>query len=265
MKKGSWLIGLVLLWGSICAASDAIPTAIFSIESLGNGQYQFVDESTGDPTSWEWNFGDGNFSDEQHPLHTYLLDGIYLVCLTVSNDDGEDEICQALSVSAPPVAQFSYESIGLGGFAFTDESLNEPTDWEWDFGDGTTNPSQNPIRIYTSPGDYNVCLIATNDIGADTTCEVVNVVITDVESPLRHPAPSLYPNPATDFLTIDWPSPEKDHYLAIYRLDGILLHLHTPQQGGFLSIERWPAGSYWYTFFEASGGRVSGGLLQVQR
>ncbi len=35
---------------------------------------QFTDLSTGSPNAWLWDFGDGNFSDEQHPLHTYVAD-----------------------------------------------------------------------------------------------------------------------------------------------------------------------------------------------
>ncbi len=36
---------------------------------------QFTDESLGGPDSWLWSFGDGSFSDEQHPLHTYTGEG----------------------------------------------------------------------------------------------------------------------------------------------------------------------------------------------
>ncbi len=33
---------------------------------------QFTDVSTGSPTNWLWNFGDGNFSYLQNPSHTYI-------------------------------------------------------------------------------------------------------------------------------------------------------------------------------------------------
>ena len=45
----------------------------------------FLDGSSGGPTSWLWNFGDGNTSTEQLPTHTYATYGVYPVSLTVSD------------------------------------------------------------------------------------------------------------------------------------------------------------------------------------
>jgi len=50
----------------------------------------FTDQSTGDPTSWLWDFGDGGTSTEQNPTHTYNDTGTYTVKLTVTNDYGSD-------------------------------------------------------------------------------------------------------------------------------------------------------------------------------
>lgn len=50
---------------------------------------QFTDESALDPTSWSWNFGDGEANSTlQNPLHTYPTAGTYTVTLTATNDDG---------------------------------------------------------------------------------------------------------------------------------------------------------------------------------
>ncbi|HII98328.1 MAG TPA: PKD domain-containing protein, partial [Methanoregula sp.] len=51
---------------------------------------QFNDTSTGDPTSWLWDFGDNATSDQQDPVHTYTEAGTYSINLTVSNDHGSD-------------------------------------------------------------------------------------------------------------------------------------------------------------------------------
>jgi|GEM_PF-1896062 len=52
----------------------------------------FSDESSYQPTSWMWNFGDGNTSTEQHPVHTYEEVGFYTVSLAVSGLSGSDSV-----------------------------------------------------------------------------------------------------------------------------------------------------------------------------
>ena len=42
----------------------------------------FTDTSTGSPTAWAWDFGDGETSSEQHPEHAYAAPGVYPVTLT---------------------------------------------------------------------------------------------------------------------------------------------------------------------------------------
>jgi len=53
---------------------------------------QFNDTSTGDPTTWFWTFGDGVTSTDQHPAHTYQMQGTYTVNLTVSSGSGSDTL-----------------------------------------------------------------------------------------------------------------------------------------------------------------------------
>jgi len=48
-------------------------------------QIEFSDNTIGYPTSWKWNFGDGNTSIEQHPNHTYNNEGLYTVSLIACN------------------------------------------------------------------------------------------------------------------------------------------------------------------------------------
>lgn len=53
---------------------------------------KFTDDSDGDPTSWEWDFGDGTGSSEQDPVHEYGALGTYLVELTARNAGGADTV-----------------------------------------------------------------------------------------------------------------------------------------------------------------------------
>jgi PKD repeat protein len=51
---------------------------------------QFVDTSTGFPTSWYWDFGDESFSNEQNPSHQYIYPGQYTVTLTSTSSFNSD-------------------------------------------------------------------------------------------------------------------------------------------------------------------------------
>jgi uncharacterized lipoprotein YddW (UPF0748 family) len=56
--------------------------------------------------------------------------------------------------------------------SFTDNSLNNPTSWFWEFGDGTTSPAQNPQHTYSTTSAityYTVRLVVSNTAGASTT------------------------------------------------------------------------------------------------
>jgi len=60
--------------------------------------YTFTDISTNDPTTWLWDFGDGDTSNEQDPDHTFTATGMYQVCLTTSNQYGEDTYCETIHI-----------------------------------------------------------------------------------------------------------------------------------------------------------------------
>jgi PKD repeat protein len=69
-----------------------------------------------------------------------------------------------------PVAQFkSNISIGFAPLTvqFTDTSLDMPTSWSWDFGDGFTSSLQNPAHTYAIGGQYSIGFSAANDAGSD--------------------------------------------------------------------------------------------------
>jgi len=133
----------------------------------------FTDKSTGNPTSWSWDFGDGTSSSEQNPSHTYQNVGKYTVKLTATNKYGNDTKTSDnyITAGSAPVADFSASP--TSGAAplnvnFTDKSTNNPTSWTWDFGDGSTSNDQNPSHTYQNAGKYTVKLTATNKYGNDT-------------------------------------------------------------------------------------------------
>jgi PKD repeat protein len=133
------------------------------------GQYvRFIDTSLGNPTSWSWDFGDGQSSSEHYPpLHLYTKDGSYTVSLTVKNIFGQDTKVKSniITVKEGPRVDFKADKtrVSVNQYIhFTDLSTNSPSDWKWDFGDGTAGTGQNPDHVYREPGMYDVTLIASD-------------------------------------------------------------------------------------------------------
>jgi PKD repeat protein len=135
---------------------------------------QFVDNSYGGTiTSWEWDFGDGNTSDEQNPFHTYAEEGIYEVSLTITTAEGCENtyfnhICIGQGGYVPmPGCQamffFEQDPNDMMTFSFLDMSMGENLEYDWDFGDGQTSTEQNPVYTYTEEGIYQVALTVSND------------------------------------------------------------------------------------------------------
>lgn len=86
------LEGFKMYW--TCTTPTLPPLANFTTVDTFTctGSIQFFDISLNGPQQWKWNFGDGNFSFQQNPLHTYNNNGIYNVKLTVTNAYGSDSV-----------------------------------------------------------------------------------------------------------------------------------------------------------------------------
>jgi PKD repeat protein len=150
--------------------------AVFAYEANGL-TVLFADLSTGEPTSWIWDFGDGGASTDRNPSHTYAKPGTYTVRLTIANEFGITATASKFvnpSLGEAPKADFDFQADGLRAL-FTDRSEGNPDSWTWDFGDGTSSSAQNPEHTYAQPGTYNVTLTARNKAGAGSKSKFVAV------------------------------------------------------------------------------------------
>lgn len=103
---------------TISTTSGNIPLTVF-----------FSDLSTGDPTNWSWQFGDGAGSNAQNPSHTYTLAGTYSVSLTVTNTNGthRQTYTDLLVVSDPTTGGWTtitYDDFESGMGSFTSGGSN---------------------------------------------------------------------------------------------------------------------------------------------
>jgi len=172
--------------GTISEPKPSLPVAAFSAKPTSGKvplKVQFTDTSTGSPTSWFWNFGDGSKSYLQNPTHKYSKAGIFTVSLTVKNAAGRNTVTKTnyITVVAKPVAAFSASP--RSGKAplkvqFTDKSTGVPAAWKWSFGDGTYSTAKNPVHKYSKAGKYTVSLKVKNAKGSNTKTMSGYIVVT---------------------------------------------------------------------------------------
>ncbi|MDX5348258.1 MAG: PKD domain-containing protein, partial [Hymenobacteraceae bacterium] len=94
----------------------------------------------------------------------------FTACSGIQNGQAEDYTIIIAANTNKPNAQFvTSHRTGCDSLVqFTDQSINSPTSWHWDFGDGTSSNQQHPQHLYTQPGLYQVRLITCNSFGCDT-------------------------------------------------------------------------------------------------
>ncbi|MEN8927517.1 MAG: PKD domain-containing protein [Flavobacteriales bacterium] len=122
--------------------------------------------------SYFWDFGDGNSSVLENPVHTYTNPGNYQIMLMVTGG-GTGPYCMD-STSAPSIsssacpwsASFIENSNGLTtNFVNTSTGTTPTTDYFWQFGDATSSMNPNPTHTYTAPGTYTVTLFVSDTVG----------------------------------------------------------------------------------------------------
>jgi len=160
---------------------NAVPNADFTAPSACNGTVaQFTNTSSGFATS-NWNFGDGNSSNAENPLHNYAQSGMKRVTLAVTSADGcESSISKNVTVAASPVVSFAVSGGCVGEeVKFTNNTQNATT-FAWSFGDANTSNASDPTHTYSGDGGFRVLLIASNGTCQDSADRLVSI----------HPIPS---------------------------------------------------------------------------
>lgn len=158
---------------------ETIPSPNF-VASNNGASFNFSNASAG-ATAYSWNFGDSQTSTLENPNHYYLADGTYTVVLTASNACGTATSTQTVTVTTPPVANFT--AAGNNGCApitvtFNNTSSSNAAGFSWQFpgGDPASSTDSNPVVNYTTPGIYAVILTASNAAGNSTVTQTDFVV-----------------------------------------------------------------------------------------
>lgn len=192
MKKP--ILFLLLIVAGIFKVA-AINNSIAFIYRSGNFcEHTFRDTAgtrTFTPTSYYWDFGDGNTSTLQHARHDYKINNSYVVTHIISDGTNYDtaiiNIVVACKANNPLEAAFVYyinDTLDPNLVYFTNMSGGRIVSYNWDFGNPHTSNLESPTYGYpTSPWDmtYTVCLKIKDSAGnSDSSCQ--NILIRTYDS-----------------------------------------------------------------------------------
>lgn len=200
---GQYIGMLVLNPGLICADTAEIilgiypeiyPDFSFTYDTCLAGPVVFTDLSFSDAgpntiTDWEWDFGDGNTSLEQNPMHTYLIPGVFPVALTVTDINGcRKTIVKDVTYYPAPETIIVEPNTFIGcepaDIFFNNLSIPVDSTYDilWTFGDGGTSTEVSPTHVYIEPGVYSIKIEMTSPIGC-FAADSFNNFVTILPSP----------------------------------------------------------------------------------
>jgi gliding motility-associated-like protein len=194
---GSYDVRLVVSDTIFCNSPDSVKhtvrinpnvKAVFSTPTRGCVPYTpvFNNLSLGG-LNWLWEFGDGTFSTDFEPVHTYTQVGSYNVRLIAFDSTTCNKVDTSayftITVYPIPTANFTWSPqppVENTYTQFTNLSVGA-TRYLWNFGDGETSTEVNPRHLYNKTDTFPVSLIAYND--ADCT-DTVTLPVPAVILPL---------------------------------------------------------------------------------
>ncbi len=194
--------------------------------------YQFTNTSTLSPTaapftnqSFVWDFGDGTPRVVSGPgaiTHSFTAAGTYIVRLVLPDTsycNSPDSLADTLRVAPLVKAQFETPAIGCVPYTavFNNTSLAGQS-FLWDFGDGTIliNNSATVTHLYTTPGTFQVKLVATDT----STCNKIDSVTVSISMSIK-PTASFTFSPVTPqenfpYTFTNTSSPDATHFKWLF-------------------------------------------------
>jgi PKD repeat protein len=151
-------------------------------------------DAAADILNFEWDLdGDGFYDDAQgqNPEVTFTDDGVFIVGLRVTDDDGgvgQDTITVTINNVAPKAFANGPYSANEGAVIFFNATYSDPgadtVTYLWDFGDGSSSTQKDPAHVYSDNGIYTVILMVTDDEGGtghDTEMAIINNIPPEFE------------------------------------------------------------------------------------
>lgn len=191
----------------------------------------------------------------------------YSIC-----DDGVPSFCDTATVYVE-VLGIPLEASFTSGFG-TDSCLlvfvaNTSTGYTglvaWTFGDGSNGLGETITHTYAEPGTYLVCVTVSNGTVTDSACapRTVDSCVIDGIGSINAVALQVYPNPATDQLTVVLPNGSQSGTLSIINNLGMLVkEITVTDARTTISISELAAGIYHLNYTNTHGTRGAGRFVK---
>lgn len=158
---------------------QALPQAGFDFDHSNGYTVNFTDVSS-DARTYLWDFGDGNTSTANNPIHTYAELGDYQVSLIVSNDCGSDTLIQNVQVNIVPVAAYDIEKNGECAplqIQLIDRSQGLGNRVRYEFAGVPVVPIDEVNNIYEVRGGgvLSITMNVENELGTDVLTQNLSV------------------------------------------------------------------------------------------
>lgn len=186
---------------------------------------------------YEWDFGDGNQSNDYMPQHTYLYPGIYKISLKAKGMGGTAvSYIDSIVIHEQPEAKLNwpYETNVL-----TEQKIQIPNyskniaKVEWNFGDEHFSHEKNAQHIFKQKGEYTICMKVWSENGCVDSAVLNNIKVVDIKEKIVFPnafTPNLdgpasgYYNPADVYNDVFYPKYKgeiEDYELRIFSKFGV--------------------------------------------
>jgi PKD repeat protein len=128
-----------------------------------------------------------------------------------------------ITVNPSPVGAFSFLQNNLT-YSFSDLSTGAPTSWLWNFGDGATDTTQNPVHTYAANGTYTVTLTVSNGLCSNVITQTLIVVSVSELQMLNGSPIILSPNPAKEGTVIKFLAVGENNFVSVFNALGELIY-----------------------------------------
>lgn len=189
LKIGAIVIAVILIVGSVLGYlyyyQPVRGVGTVSSTTIDAGQsvhFGFTPSQGIPPYQYIWNFGDEGVSAEKTPLHSYNSPGTYIPTVTVTDTASKTTTWTTTIIVNPRPSVVGTVSPSTGvwslnaSFAVQGQGGTLNYSYFWQFGDGNSSDTQNPMYHYSAVGTYTATVVVRDGVGM-TASWVVKIIV----------------------------------------------------------------------------------------